>query len=211
MANLVRGTFLRIADVRSQPANISVAASRSTPSRRVVPSRKLPDRRHHRTPTATRHRSRAPTRAVRCPQTMPSTRQNRRLDKPFHIRAYCTASIDSRPTVSVGRCGSGDNDLHLVWIEGEVSGDGRHRRVGMLVGPDGVGDLSVWPVNAVVGGAPLYGQYDVVVVERRAAMSTSLIGMYSIGSEPPSLRVMATVLSAITRPSARTATRASVG
>jgi hypothetical protein len=40
MANFVRGTFLRIADVRSQPANISVAASRSTPSRRVVPSPK---------------------------------------------------------------------------------------------------------------------------------------------------------------------------
>src|SRR5512132_1706630 len=68
MANLVRGTFLRIADVRSQPANISVAASRSTPSRRVVPSRKLPDRRHHSTPTATQHRPRAPTRAVRCPK-----------------------------------------------------------------------------------------------------------------------------------------------
>jgi hypothetical protein len=49
-ATMVRGTFLRIADVRSQPANISVAASRSTPSRRVVPSRKLPDRHHHSTP-----------------------------------------------------------------------------------------------------------------------------------------------------------------
>ena len=48
-----QGTFLRIADVRSQPANISVAASRSTPSRRVVPFRKLPDRHHLITPTAT--------------------------------------------------------------------------------------------------------------------------------------------------------------
>ena len=56
-AKLVRGTFLRIADVRSQPANISVAASRSTPSRRVVPSHKLPDPHPAtaRTPTITDH------------------------------------------------------------------------------------------------------------------------------------------------------------
>jgi hypothetical protein len=34
----VRGTFLRIADLRSQPANISLAGSRPTPRRRVMPT-----------------------------------------------------------------------------------------------------------------------------------------------------------------------------
>src|SRR6266545_4680125 len=84
MANLVRGTFLRIADVRSQPANISVAASRSIPSRRVVPSPTLPDRRHHRTPTlpSTDH---ALQRELSAAPNHPIHQANRRLDKPFHI------------------------------------------------------------------------------------------------------------------------------
>jgi hypothetical protein len=72
-----QGTFLRIADVRSQPTNISVAASRSTPSRRVVPSRKLPDRRHHSTsrppPTTPITHAQCDLPAAR--KTMPSTRQ----------------------------------------------------------------------------------------------------------------------------------------
>jgi hypothetical protein len=37
-ACLVRGTFLRIADLRSQPANIPLAGSRPTPRRRVMPT-----------------------------------------------------------------------------------------------------------------------------------------------------------------------------
>ena len=35
-AKLVRGTFLRITDMRSRPANISVAVSRTTVRRRIV-------------------------------------------------------------------------------------------------------------------------------------------------------------------------------
>ena len=35
-AKLVRGNFLRITDMRSRPANISVAASRTTVRRRIV-------------------------------------------------------------------------------------------------------------------------------------------------------------------------------
>jgi len=35
-ANLVRGTFLRITDMRSRPANIRVAVSRTTVRRRIV-------------------------------------------------------------------------------------------------------------------------------------------------------------------------------
>src|SRR5512132_4405990 len=107
MANLVRGTFLRIADVRSQPANISVAASRSTPSRRVVPSRKLPDRRHHSTPTATQHRSRAPTRAVHCP-------------KPCHPPGK-TVALTSRSISGLCHVGAGGRPLR-----------GSHRGAGRL-------------------------------------------------------------------------------
>ena len=78
-APLVRGTFLRIADLRSRPANISVAARRSTLPRRVVPT---PEPGHHRDPgsPATRHQHLASTSAVSaaptCRETMPSTRQN---------------------------------------------------------------------------------------------------------------------------------------
>jgi hypothetical protein len=75
VACLVRGTFLRIADVRSQPANISVAASRSTPSRRVVPSPKLPDRHHHSAPTATTKPITRSSATGLLSATMPSTRQ----------------------------------------------------------------------------------------------------------------------------------------
>ena len=46
-AKLVRGNFLRIPDLRSRPANISVAASRTTVRRRIVetsePDRRQPD------------------------------------------------------------------------------------------------------------------------------------------------------------------------
>ena len=54
-ATVARGTFLRMADVRSQPANISVAASRSPLTRRVVPPQEPPG--HHQTRARTAHAS----------------------------------------------------------------------------------------------------------------------------------------------------------
>ena len=54
-ATVARGTFLGMADVRSQPANISVAASRSPLTRRVVPPQEPPG--HHQTRARTAHAS----------------------------------------------------------------------------------------------------------------------------------------------------------
>ncbi len=48
-ANLVRGTFLRMTDLRSRPANISVAANRTTARRRIVEALQ-PGRRQNRRP-----------------------------------------------------------------------------------------------------------------------------------------------------------------
>jgi len=51
-ANLVRGTFLRITDMRFRPANIRVAASRTTVRRRIV-EHSEPD--HHPPSSIRRH------------------------------------------------------------------------------------------------------------------------------------------------------------
>jgi hypothetical protein len=78
-AFLVRGTFLRTADLRSQPAYTSMVVRRSTMPRRVVPT---PPPGHHQTRAHTRRTSehleasRAVRAAAPCPETMPSTRQN---------------------------------------------------------------------------------------------------------------------------------------
>jgi hypothetical protein len=103
------GPFLRITDLRSRPANATVAASRSTPPRHVVSTRE------HGHP----HRSRPPPAATSTPPTpqahsaivpMPDNhaihQAKRFLDRPFHIRSLeccmlCSCGLADRHDRSV--------------------------------------------------------------------------------------------------------------
>jgi hypothetical protein len=82
-----QGTFLRLADVRSQSANISMAGSRSILSRRVVSPRKPPDH-HPAGPTRTSATISTPSAPAPrlAAQHHALYQAGRRLDNPFHIR-----------------------------------------------------------------------------------------------------------------------------
>ena len=109
----MRGTILRIADLRSQPAYIRVAVCRSTPSRRMVECSAV---RHHELRGGRSSRlpssrfaslnlvdgAPPPARDQPARPTLGSSRpKNRRiylLDRPFHIRTPGTEPAASVPT-----------------------------------------------------------------------------------------------------------------
>ena len=92
-APLVRGTILRIADLRSEPANIRVAVRRPTMSRRMVEFLSAPRRqargdgsvqqphRHHSRRLPAMHVLRD------FDERRPKGTSDQLLDRPFHIRA----------------------------------------------------------------------------------------------------------------------------
>src|SRR6266545_8126343 len=86
-ALLVRGTSLRIADLRSQPAYISVVVGRSTMPRRVVPTQPPGHHQARSTPRARQPASRRPALPAPLPpaQNHAIYQAKRSLDKPFHI------------------------------------------------------------------------------------------------------------------------------
>jgi hypothetical protein len=81
-----QGTFLRLADMRSQPATISVAASQSTVSWRVVPHPEPPDRPYRRG-KSTHTRTHAPQRARLAAAHHAIHRGTVALTRPLHISA----------------------------------------------------------------------------------------------------------------------------